>query len=212
MSAVLILAVLALPKPAAATLSRAFCQAMSAELKVKQAELKRLSLWKAKLKADYEELQGVKERRPGQGACGMCVKQAARCNGATGRPIPEVCSQGECSVELQPVENLCYRIYKNKSCFESALPSYLKPQVLKCWLVDNELKQAKLYNEYNERWTDEMVAEKEVEWLDKQLAEHCPDAAAEKTESEFTGTKTTEPPGEAPSGPSAAPAAKRDAR
>lgn len=115
--------------------------------------------------------------RPGkdQEPCDSCGEIAAEfCN----RPAlyPEFCRDDDCHVELEPRTDVCYRVYRNDSCYKT-LTASARAKVNTCWLVDNHLEVKDLETEIDnlKKQLDDVTQER-LDLMKEELAleEECP--------------------------------------
>jgi len=98
------------------------------------------------LKKERAKIKAAKTRNRKQALCDTCGSIAKTfCNVPKEKlNPPSPCAQGDCVVDLKPAENICHRIYLNKTCYGSVLTAAVKAKVDSCWIVQNDLKVAKI--------------------------------------------------------------------
>lgn len=166
----------------------------------KQAQRANLNRQKAIRKEIEEAFQQIRQLRLAkkadkeQSACDTCEELAAEfCN----RPAlyPEHCKNNSCHVELEPKQDICYRIYLNQSCYKT-LTASARSRVNGCWRVDNNLSAKEIEIEIDnlEAKLNELAqSQLNLRKLELALEEKCPACSNERVPALSTRSEDDEP-------------------
>ncbi len=166
---------------------------VSNKLGLKQNALKESELRKD-IDGTFSEIRKLRQaHKPAkeQGSCEICTDTAEEfCN----RPAlhPEFCKDGECKLELEPKRDVCYRIYRNESCYK-ALSPLARAKVNNCWQVDNHLTVKELEIEIDslKNQLDEVIGEKyDLMKYELALEEECPRCSKTRVPAHFVELET----------------------
>ena len=106
------------------------------QLRENRSELAKLNAGILSITDDIQTIRRSKPPVDGKASCDSCGDIAtAFCNKTQSDENLNPCRKGACKVPLQPTRNVCYRIYKNKSCYNAALTAAARKAVDDCYLV-----------------------------------------------------------------------------
>lgn len=158
-------------------------------------------------KKTKRQLESQRQPKPGQSACDTCSNIAAdSCNTVRAATSlnPNPCRDGACEVSLAPIDNVCFRIYKNRGC-RDILSANQRGRIEECWMVTRE-RELEQVNAEIERLTSEIAENRRV--LDRikeelaDLEEDCPDCTTPRSQNGGIPSQFAAAMGMGSSGPS----------
>ena len=152
---------------------------------------------------DIRTIKRSKQPAAGKDGCDTCVNLADQyCNHSRRQSELSPCKDGSCEVALQPVNNICYRIFKNKGCYHEALTAALRVKVDRCYLVRKEQDLKDLVEQLSDLNDQKVDSEAERTLLNSELdllakrvdvyslMHDCPDCRISAVEHDHSSRKT----------------------